>query len=82
MKIAIVKLYVSRTNILAKIWKSASANQLELPYLSVHGWIENSEMIWMEMASPENKEDLHIEQDNIQNEDASNGMDDGTNEGE
>ncbi len=82
MKIAIVKLYVSQTNILAKIWKSASANQLELPYLSVHGWTQNSEMIWIEMGSPENKEDLLIEQDNIQNEDASNGMDDGTNEGE
>ena len=59
-----------------------STNQLELPHFSAFGWTKSGEMIWIEMAFPEHIEDLFMEMDNSEDEDAKDvlGMDDGTDE--
>ncbi len=54
----VLKLYISRANIVAKIWNSTEANQPDLPHISAYVWTENGDMVLMEMAFPENIENL------------------------
>ena len=79
---SVLKLHISRANFVAKIWKSAGENQLELPHLSSHGWTESCEIVWMETAFPENVEELLMESGDSEDEDANGvlGMDDDTDE--
>lgn len=41
-----------------------------MPHLSAHGLTENGDMVCMEMTLPENIEDLFMELDNCEEEDA------------
>ena len=47
-------------------------NKLETLHLSAHGWTENGQMVRMELAFPGHIEDLFVELDNSQDEDANN----------
>ncbi len=57
---------------------------MEFSHLSAHGLTKNGKKVWMELALPENIEDLFMVMDNSWGEDVKDvlGMDNGTDEDE
>ena len=48
-----LRLHIIRSNYIARIWRQASTNMMELQSPQNHGWDENFELRWPEVIVPE-----------------------------
>ena len=58
---SVLKLHSKRANFVAKIWKSAADPQLQLPDISLYGWMDKCEIQWMNKAFPDSIEGLLLD---------------------
>ena len=78
---SVLLLHAKRANFVAKILRSSTEPQVEIPDIRMHGWDDDKKIKWLEKEFPDEIEDLLIDS-NVDEEVDALGIDEETDDEE